>query len=628
MKVQSLTAMSIATLLIATSQIAAGAPAEEWMSKLSPNLQADLQVPSSASGLTRHRVIVNLAQGPYATSGAMRQALTAPAEATAYRDFVGGVQNAFRASIALDSAQQVIRQYRNIPSVSMRLTADQIEKISAHPLVRSVERMEVYQKYDNEAHPLTGVDLAQAGGFTGSGVTVAVIDDGIQSDHPAFGAQTGFPTSKILGGFDFGDNDADPRNDCAGQSHGTSVTGIIAGNGSGGVTGVARDASLVFLKIQSASICGSSSLDGDLVGAIDWVVTNQSTYNISVLSMSLGGGEYTSVSSCQSSNGALRNALDAAEAAGIATFAASGNNGFCQSMGSPACIGSAISVGATYDANIGNVGFCISNSSCVSTSFNPACSFGTGAAFEGSTFADKVTVYSNSASFLDLLAPSNCANTSSTNSGTNTCFGGTSAATPFAAGTAALAIEAAGGSLSPSAILSALQSNGVNVTDPRNGRVTPRVDAYATVQSLSGGPTPEICDNNIDDDGDGDTDCADSDCTSDPVCAPGGSETVFEASGSLARDEWDDYGPFSVVSGTQFVAFMDRLRRNPNLYVRWSSPPTNGSWDCRPALSGSPGDETCDLTVPGGVTQAYVSIRGRNRRGDNRYDLTVTYTAP
>ena len=655
MKALSLSALATIVLMSATADAQTSTPA--WTAKLTPNLRSDLQKPMSLDPDHRHRVIINLARGPYAAAATLQQTFRNRADVDTYRSFVGTIQTAFRSSIAAGDAQNVVRQYRNFPSMLMNLTTAQIERLAQHPLVDSVQRMELYEKFDNEAHPLTGVDLAQAAGYTGQGITVAVIDDGIQSDHPAFGGLSGFPTSKIVGGFDFADNDSNPRNDCNGQSHGTSVSGIIAGDG-GGVTGVARDANLVFLKIQSASICGSNSLDGDLVGAIDWVATNQATFNISALSMSLGAGAFSSVSSCESSDPAMRNALNAVQAAGVAIFSASGNDGLCSSMSRPACMSASMSVGATYDANIGNAGFCVNPGSCAATQPNPACTPFV-AAFEGSTFADKVTVYSNSASFLDILAPSHCANTSAAGSALETCFGGTSAATPFAAGVAAIALEAAGGtgSLSPAAMRSALTGNGVNVTDPRNGRVTPRVDALATVNAVAGppaeicndgidndgdgdtdcadsdcagdpacAPAAEICNDGIDNDGDGDTDCADSDCAGDPACAP--TATTFQASGSLAQNQQDNYGPFPVVPGTTFEAFMDRLRRNPDLYVRWGAVPTTSAWDCRPRLSGGPGDETCTLTVPAGVSQAYVSVRGRNRRGDNRYALTVTYFAP
>ncbi len=47
----------------------------------------------------------------------------------------------------------------------------------------------------------------------------------------------------------------------------------------------------------------------------------------------------------------------------------------------------------------------------------------------------------------------------------------------------------------------------------------------------------EVCDDGVDNDGDGATDCADSDCANDPVCEPppGGKESICHAQGSKKR---------------------------------------------------------------------------------------------
>ncbi|MEO1174035.1 MAG: S8 family serine peptidase, partial [Myxococcota bacterium] len=361
-----------------------------------------------------HRVIVSLKQE--ALPGTLREAMGQPETLLQRQGILRATQEAFLSTLSDDIRDAMMTRYENIPAMSMRLNSGQIRLLERNQDVSSIEMMETYYKTEPEAHPLTGVDLSQNAGFLGAGVTVAVIDDGIQANHPAFGGQGGFPNAKIIGGRDFGDNDSDPRNDCSGQSHGTNVTGIIAGNG-GGITGVAPQASIVFAKIQSSSICGQSALDGDLVGAIDWIISNRTNFGIDIINMSLGGGQFSSVSACESSSPSLTNVLDLAEASGIVTLASSGNSGLCQELGRPACLGSVISVGATYDADVGAPGFCVSPGACVATQSNPACSpSGLVAAFDTTTFADKVTVYSNSAPFLDILAPSNCAETSTTGS--------------------------------------------------------------------------------------------------------------------------------------------------------------------------------------------------------------------
>ena len=473
--------------------------------KLTPNLFRDLRVEAKALETTdrRHRVIVSLGMKTPRALDPLSGEVRRRTSMVGHQVRVAARQADFAERFASLMAERLIRKYRNIPAMALSLTAGEIRQLAGHPMVESIGRMEVYRTASTESHPLAGVDVAHAAGFLGQGVRVAIIDDGIQADHPAFGGENGFPTSRIVGGFDFGDNDADPRNDCPRQSHGTQVAGIVAGNG-GGVTGVAPEADIVFLKLQSAGNCGQWSLDGDLVGAIDWVVTHRSALNIGVLSMSLGSGGFSTVDACENSSPSLTNILNQADAAGIVTLAASGNDGFCSKMGRPACVGSVISVGATYDTDLGNRGaYCVSPEACVVTPSHGSCGLGLVAVFEGTTFPDKVTVYSNSASFLDLLAPSDCAFTSSTQSGTNDCFAGTSAATPFVAGTAALVLQAAGGwnAFNRSQMLTTLRDNGDNVTDGRMNRTTPRVNAGASVNAVGG--TSEICNA-----GDGAVDCA------------------------------------------------------------------------------------------------------------------------
>ncbi|WP_370218304.1 S8 family serine peptidase [Thalassolituus sp.] len=365
----------------------------------------------------------------------------------------------------------VMARYRTLFGFSANLTKGQIIALTKRGDVTLIEEMPVHEKHYPQSFPLTDVDLAQGSGNTGVGATIAIIDDGLDTAHGAFAG------GKVLGGYDFADFDGDFSNDCAGQSHGTAVAGVAAGNGAGSV-GVAPDANIVFLKIQSSSICGSASLDGDIVGAIDWATANQALYGINVISMSLGGGSYSSESNCDGSSSIYFNAIRNANDAGITVIAASGNDGLCDAMSRPACFSDVISVGAVYDEPLGEVGWCISRQSCRRGSRNPGCPNGYRAYFEDA-FADNVIVYSNSASFLDVTAPATCALTAAPGGGTTDCFGGTSSATPFVSGVAALAVGSAGAAtIAPSNMRALLTETGDNVTDPKNGRVTPRVNGF------------------------------------------------------------------------------------------------------------------------------------------------------
>ena len=377
----------------------------------------------------------------------------------------------------------VLTRYRTLFGFSAELTRGQVIALARRNDVSYIEVMPVHEKHWPESHPLTDVDLALQAGYDGTGAVIAIIDDGIDNQHAAF-------ADKLLGGYDFADFDSDPTIDCLDQSHGTAVAGVALGNG-GGALGVASGAKFVFLKIQGSSICGSASLDGDIVGAIDWAVAHKDDYDIDIISMSLGGGLYSSASSCDASSSLYFNAIRNAVQAGITVIAASGNDGMCDAMSRPACFSDVISVGAVYDENLGNIGWYVNSGSCADLTRY----YGSWVAFEDA-YADNVTVYSNSATFLDVAAPATCATSAAPNGGLTDCFGGTSSATPFTSGTAALMVQAAGkGVLSPADVRDILVGTGNAVTDPKNGRVTPRVNGLTAADEAAtygGGEPPNV----------------------------------------------------------------------------------------------------------------------------------------
>jgi serine protease AprX len=186
----------------------------------------------------------------------------------------------------------------------------------------------------------TGATQLAADGDTGQGVTIGVIDTGIDN-LPDF-------AGRLIGGVDL-TGGGNPFQDSYG--HGTFVAGLIAGNGAssnGQYSGEAPGADLVSIKVAGAS--GVTNL-GTVILGVQWAIDHESTYNLRVLNMSLGFQPFTST---------LINPLDmAVEAAwnsGIAVVVSAGNagpsNGTILSPGDDPLV---ITVGALDDMAQSNV---------------------------------------------------------------------------------------------------------------------------------------------------------------------------------------------------------------------------------------------------------------------------------
>jgi len=162
----------------------------------------------------------------------------------------------------------------------------------------------------------------------GAGVRVAVIDTGIDKDHPDLIANLAGGTNFVRKGRSVDSNAWDDDN-----GHGTHVAGIIAAaDNTIGVVGVAPQASLYGVKVLNKAGSGYIS---DIIAAIEWAVDN----GMDIANMSLGSN-----SDVQS----LHDACDTAAAAGLLLVAAAGNDG--KAVDYPGAYSSVIAVAAT-DAN-------------------------------------------------------------------------------------------------------------------------------------------------------------------------------------------------------------------------------------------------------------------------------------
>jgi len=170
--------------------------------------------------------------------------------------------------------------------------------------------------------------------ITGKGESVCVIDSGIDYRHVEFGSCTNETflagnCSSVVGGYDFVNNDENPMDD---NGHGTHVSGIVKG--------IAPGANIVSIKACSS---GGSCEDSAISAGINWCIGNATKYNISVISMSLGGGLYSSY--CNSDP--LADEIEDAVSNNISVVIASGNSGNVNKISAPSCVSGAIAVSAT-----------------------------------------------------------------------------------------------------------------------------------------------------------------------------------------------------------------------------------------------------------------------------------------
>ena len=218
--------------------------------------------------------------------------------------------------------------YNIISAIACELPEPAIEALRKNPKVAYVEGDGVVEAI-GEVLPW-GVDRIDAEVVhpynKGTAVKVAIIDTGIDYIHPDL-------NDNYKGGYDFVNNDADPKDD---HGHGTHCAGIVAAEDNDiGVIGVAPGAYLYAVKVLNNQ--GSGYLS-NVINGIEWSVTN----GMQVVSMSLGTSTYSQ---------SLKDACDNAYTAGLILVAAAGNSGdgkpATNEYSYPAAYASVIAVGAT-----------------------------------------------------------------------------------------------------------------------------------------------------------------------------------------------------------------------------------------------------------------------------------------
>ncbi len=393
--------------------------------------------------------------------------------------------------VAINNAQQILigqvarfnAKIRGVlkytPKIGLEVDETALTFLISSPLVSGIWEDRPLSPFLSESIPLTGADDVLNFGYDGAGKTIAVLDTGIRRDHEFFGGSnsrivseacfsSNGGTTKTLcpdGGVgQIGPGAADPtvsncydkgKNICG---HGTHVGGTAAGFKNLGLRGVAPNVSIISIQVfhreNSLTACYPDpapclrTYSIEVEKGLDHIYGLRDGFDIEAVNLSFGENE-KHTTPCDTHQ--FKDEVDNLRSVGIATIAASGNNGYTDGLVVPACISSVISVGNT-------------------------------------TKSDDVytlTRASNSADFLDLLAPGTSIFSSVVDSaGSYGLLTGTSMSAPHVAGAWAV-LASANPDATVDEILGVLRDTGIPVQDRRNGIIKPRIDILSALYAIT-----------------------------------------------------------------------------------------------------------------------------------------------
>lgn len=285
-----------------------------------------------------------------------------------------------------------LRETGVLPLAIMRVSAAAVDVLRDSPLVGAVEADDIVTVASDSARYRDGAAASNLANWKGDNTTVAVIDSGIQSDHPFLVQGT---TKKVVaegcfttpgsgtntgGAFTFKSpcpngtpmttsspsvpNSGAPCTyvDAAGGcKHGTHIAGVIAGEpgkltGAPDVSGVAPNAKLISVQVFGQFVQGQTSAvsanTSDIVTAMGWLYQQRVNHpNLVAVNISIASTSLTKkyAGDCSTDETAYFNAVKLLRDANIATIAAAGNSGWNDGVSPPACLANTIGVGSIDD---------------------------------------------------------------------------------------------------------------------------------------------------------------------------------------------------------------------------------------------------------------------------------------
>ena len=244
----------------------------------------------------------------------------------------------------------VTRRYDNLPVLAMTMDGAALRRAKSQSGVELWEDR-VLRPLLSDSTEMVGAFEAWRRDYTGLGVVVAVVDDGVDTQHPFFGHRVIFEAC-------FADRCPNGRRRMIGRgaaqpvgTHGTHVAGIVLGrSGPDGLSGVGPALHLVMINVSNRDAGGMSG--SSIVAALDLIVT-LAKYNpgvIGAVNMSLGSPRNAS-GVCRSRVWDLVSTL--LRQHDVAVVVASGNDSSgsrAEPVGFPACVEGFIGVGAVSKA--------------------------------------------------------------------------------------------------------------------------------------------------------------------------------------------------------------------------------------------------------------------------------------
>tara|TARA_Y100000310_G_scaffold130175_1_gene129374 strand:- start:14755 stop:23715 length:8961 start_codon:yes stop_codon:yes gene_type:complete len=349
-------------------------------------------------------------------------------------DIESKIRNSYKNTfngVSLDISEEAALELKSLPSVK-----DVYRNEEVYPLleesVNQISADEVWKLLDDQEIPVTG-----------DGVTIGIIDTGVDYTHEDLGGCLG-EECKVTGGYDFVNNDNDPMDD---HGHGTHVAATAAGNGI--LKGVAPNANIVAYKVLSAGGSGSWNMVIESIErAVDPNQDGDFSDHLDIISLSLGGPG--------NPDDPISQAIDNAVDAGVVAVIAAGNSGPGQkTIGSPGTARKAITVGAVDKCDL-----------IASFSSRGHISWDNGILLKPDLTAPGVAICA--AQWDDAWANSECIDNE------HTAISGTSMATPHVSGAAALLLQVHP-EWAPEMIKSVLMSTsldlGLKLTDQGAGRM-------------------------------------------------------------------------------------------------------------------------------------------------------------